>query len=94
MELARQVGGNVKVEGGAAQATVVTDKNQTYNASLNGTTPSTGPSTTTEQTIIPGGTTTTTTEITNSSSNTKPGSTEIPGTANQNQQTEMKSSER
>lgn len=79
--------GNVKVEGGAAEGTVITNKDETYNASINGTTPGTGPSTTTEQTIIPGGTTTTTTEITNSSSNTKPGSTEIPGTANQNQQT-------
>ena len=79
--------GEVKVEGGAAQATVVTDKNQTYNASINGTTPSTGPSTTTEQTIIPGGTTTTTTEITNSSSNTTTGSTTNSGNINGNQQT-------
>ena len=79
--------GYVKVEGGAAEGTVITNKDERYNASINGTTPGTGPSTTTEQTIIPGGTTTTTTEITNSSSNTKPGSTEIPGTANQNQQT-------
>ena len=79
--------GNVKVEGGAAEGTVITNKDETYNASINGTTSGTGPSTTTEQTIIPGGTTTTTTEITNSSSSTKPGSTEIPGTTNQNQQT-------
>ena len=79
--------GNVKVEGGAAQGTVVTDKSDTYNASINGTTPGTGPSTTTEQTIIPGGTTTTTTEKTNSSSNTTTGSTTNSGNINGNQQT-------
>ena len=54
---------NVKVEASEAQGTVITNKDETYNVSLNGTTPSTGPSSTTEQTTIPGGTTTITTEI-------------------------------